>query len=84
MSAAARGFKTEEHLEEAAIIDTLRTFIAVQARDWQRRQQNALVPRVLRMVDEARANGDAVDVPALIQQVWLDRRLPAPAIEAGE
>ena len=80
----SRGRKTEEVLQDAAVADAVRTFIAVQARDWVRRQQNELIPQVLRLVDDARAAGDAPDVPAIIRQVHLDRQVPKPALETGE
>lgn len=72
----SRSSKTPEELDDAAVVDAVRTFLAVQARDWQRRQQNEVLPRVLKLVDEARANGDAPDVPAIIRQVFLNRQLP--------
>ena len=80
----SRSQKSEETLEEAVIVDTIRQFINVQSRDWVRRQQNALIPAVLRLVDDARAAGDAPDVAALIRQVWLHGELPRPALETGE
>lgn len=73
----SRSIKTTEELDDAAVVDAVRAFINVQGRDWVRRQLNAVQPRVLRLVDEARANGDAPDVPALIRQVFLDRQIPS-------
>lgn len=73
--------RDESELDDAAALDTIRTFIAVQARDWQRRQLNRVAPRVRALIDEARSNGDAPDVPALIRQVWLDRSLPSAELE---
>lgn len=64
--------KTEVELEDEAIADAVRTFIALQAREWVRQQKNAILPTVLKMADEARADGKALDVPALIKQVWLE------------
>jgi len=64
--------KSEIELEDEAIADAVRTFIGLQSRVWARQQKNAVLPRVLRLADEARANGRAVDVPALIKQVWLE------------
>lgn len=64
--------KTEVELEDEAIADAVRTFIVLQSRVWVRQQKNAILPRILKMADEARANGKAVDVPALIRQVWLE------------
>lgn len=80
----SRAQKSEENLEEAAIVDTIRQFINVQSRDWVRRQQNALIPSVLRLVDDARNGGDSIDVGALIKQVWLDGQVPRPALGVGE
>lgn len=64
--------KSEVELEDEAIADAVRTFITLQSRVWVRQQKNAILPRILKMADEARANGKAVDVPALIRQVWLE------------
>jgi hypothetical protein len=74
--AVSRRTETDQDLEDAAVADACRTYIALQARDWQRRQRNRVLPAVLRLVDEARSNGDAPDIPALIKQVFLDRDLP--------
>ena len=75
----SRNVKTQAELDDHAVVDAVRSFVNVQARDWNRRQLNAVLPRVLRLVDEARANGDAPDVAALIRQVFLERQIPALA-----
>lgn len=64
--------KSEIELEDESIADAVRTFIGLQSRVWVRQQKNVILPRVLRLADEARASGKAVDVPALIKQVWLE------------
>jgi hypothetical protein len=74
--AVSRRTSTDEELDDHAVVDVVRSYISLQARDWQRRQRNRVVPGVLRLVDQARANGDAVDVPALVRQVFLDHQLP--------
>jgi hypothetical protein len=78
----SRTVKADTALEDADAIDAIRTFIGVQARSWVRRQQNEMIPRVLHLMDAARSRGDAVDVPALIRQVHLERQVPELA--AGE
>lgn len=80
---ATRTIKTESALEDADAIDAIRTFVNVQARAWARRQMNELLPRVLRLMDEARARGDRPDVAALIRQVHLERQLPQPQLEGS-
>ena len=82
--AVSRNQKTREELDDQAAIDTLRTFINVQARDWARRQQNEIQPRVLRLIDEARANGDRPDMVGLIREVYLERQMPQPKLTEGE
>lgn len=76
----SRSAKTEDELDDAAVVDAIRSFIRVQASDWQRRQLNAMLPGVLRLVDEARANGDRPDVVAIIRQVYLKRQIPQPEL----
>lgn len=71
-----RIMKTEEQLEDDSIIAYIRGFVTVQAADWRRRQLNAVLPRVMQAVDEARAAGHAIDTEALVKQVWLNHRLP--------
>lgn len=73
---------TPQQLDDAAIADSVNTFIAVQARDWQRRQRNRVLSAVFTEVDYARQSGDSPDVPAIIRKVWLNRELPLP--ELGE
>lgn len=65
--------KTDIQLEDEAIADAVRTFIGLQSRVWVRQQKNAILPVVLRMADDLRANGEQVDVPAILKQVWLER-----------
>ncbi len=69
--------KTEDELDEAALIDALRSFVRVQARDWERRQLNRIFPAVRREVATALASGNAIDVGAVIRKVWVNRELPA-------
>lgn len=64
--------KSEVELEDEAIADAVRSFIALQSRVWVRQQKNAVLPQVMRLADEARADGKAVDVPAIIRQVWME------------
>lgn len=74
----SRTAKTTEELDDAAITDAVRTFIDVQARDWKRRQLNVVLPGVFLLVDQARANGDRPDVPAIVRKVYLQRQIPQP------
>jgi len=67
--------RSDTQLQDDDIADAVRSFIALQARSWQRRQKNAVLPRVLRMAVDARDNGDEPDVPGIIRQVWLERDL---------
>lgn len=67
--------KSDIELQDDDIADAVRSFIALQARSWQRRQKNAVLPKVLRMAVDARDNGDEPDVPGIIRQVWLERDL---------
>jgi len=67
--------KSDTVLQDEDIADAVRSFIALQARSWQRRQKNAVLPKVSRMVLDARDNGDEPDVPGIIRQVWLERDL---------
>ena len=76
MGSISRNTPTRDELDDAAIADAVRSFIALEARDWQRRQRARLLTPVLRLVDEARERGDAPDVAAFIRQVWLDRKMP--------
>ena len=72
--------KTAEQLDDEALKSMVTSFITVQAADWRRRQLNRVLPALFHAVDEARASGDAVDVQALLKQIWLDRELPVPEI----
>lgn len=75
-----RSAKTDDELDDAAIVDAIRSFIRVQASDWQRRQLNEVQPQVFQLVDAARERGDRPDVPAIIRQVYLKRQLPLPEL----
>lgn len=70
-----RDTKTQEELDDAAIVDAVRSFIRVQERDWSRRQMNAMLPKVLKAVDTARANGERPDVKKIIEQAFTGRLL---------
>lgn len=67
-------------LEEQDIADAIRSYIALQARSWQRQQKNRITGRVFHLIDEARDNGEVPDVQALIKKVWEDRSLPLPEL----
>ncbi len=69
-------FKTETELDEAALIDAIRSYVRIQARDWERRQLNRIFPSVRREVVAALGRGDAIDVPALIRKVFVAGELP--------
>jgi hypothetical protein len=69
----SREIKDKTVLEDNAVARAIRAFYTVQAQNWRETQVNAVLPRVLVLVDEARAKGDAVDVGALIRKVHLDR-----------
>ena len=62
--------KTGMELDKLAAKDAVSSFIRLQARDYHRREMNNIWPQVNEAIDAALANGDAVDVPALIRQVW--------------
>jgi len=64
--------KTETELEDEAIADAVRSFIRLRARVWEREQKNRILPAVIEAADEARRQGKAVDVPAILRQVWLE------------
>lgn len=63
---------TESQLDKQAARDAVSTFIRLQARDWHRRQMNRVWEKVSAEIDTAWANGDAVDIPALIRQVFAE------------
>lgn len=73
----SRSTKTREALEDSAIARAIRAYYTVEAQNWREAQVNATLPRVLVLVDEARARGDAIDVAALIRQVHLERDIAA-------
>lgn len=76
MRIAARRPKTEEEMDDEAIVAFVRSYATVMAADWRRRQLNAVLPEVMKRVDEARAKGNAPDVNAIMQQVWLNAEGP--------
>ena len=65
-----RDVKTSEELDDAAIVDAVRSFIRVQERDWARREMNRVLPVVLREVDRQRSLGNVPHVPSLIRRVF--------------
>lgn len=69
----ARTTKTEEQLDDEAIVDYVKSFIRVQSSDWRRRQQNAVLPEVMNRIDTVRNRGDQPDVQKILQAVWTDR-----------
>lgn len=69
--------RTEDELDEAALIDAIRTYVRIQARDWERRQLNRIFPAVRREVMKAQGDGNAIDVAGVIRKVFVQRELPA-------
>lgn len=67
---------TDAQLDKAAAKDAVSSFVRVKARDWHRRQMNAVWPLIESQIDMALAQGHSVDIPALIRKVWLDHHLP--------
>ena len=72
-----RTAKTREQLDDESVVNYIRSFVTVQAADWRRRKLNDVLPRVLKMVDAARDNGDSVDLPTLMKQVWVEQDMPS-------
>ena len=70
------GKLTDAQLDKAAAKDAVSSFVRVQARDWHRRQMNAVWPVIEAQIDAALASGNSIDVPALVRKVWLERHLP--------
>ncbi len=70
-------FKTEDELDEAALIDAIRSYVRIRARDWERRQLNRIFPQVRREVVEALGRGNAIDVAGVIRKVFVAGELPA-------
>lgn len=64
---------TDSQLDKAAAKDALGTFLLLQSRDWRRRRMNEIWPKLDAEIDKATANGDAIDVPALIRQIFDER-----------
>lgn len=82
MRLAARRAKTETELDDEAIVAYIRSFVTVMSADWRRRQLNAVLPEVMKLVDEARAKGHEPDVRAILDRVWIDRKGPAGLLDS--
>jgi hypothetical protein len=78
---SARTEKTEEEMDDEAVVAYIRSFVTVMAADWRRRQLNKVLPEIMKQVDAARARGDAPNVHAIMQKVWLDAEGPAGLID---
>ncbi len=74
---AGRIQKTEEQMDDEAVMAYIRSFITVQAADWRRRQLNTVLPEVMKQIDAARAKGNLPDVRRILDKVWLDKAGPA-------
>jgi hypothetical protein len=61
---------TPEQLDLAAAKDAVSTYLRVKARDFHRRQMNRIWPAIQAQVEQAIANGDALDLPALTRAVY--------------
>ncbi len=72
--------RTKEELDDLAVADAIASFIAVKQRDWVRRQRNRMIPAVMRMIDEARENGDTPNVKQIIEQAFLKGEVPLPEL----
>jgi hypothetical protein len=70
--------KTRAELDKEAAKDLVSSFIRVQARDFYRRKMNQIWPEVSDAIDLALGAGNAVDLPALIKQLWQGK------LELGE
>lgn len=70
--------KTSAELDKESAKDMVRSFVRVQASDFFRRKMNEVWPEVSDAIDKALANGEAVDLPALLRQVYAGK------LEVGE
>lgn len=70
-----------DDLDDAAIKDAISSFVAVHARDWQRRVRNAMFAQVGPQVMELRRRNKAVDTKKLIHRAWLDQQSAFPALD---
>ncbi len=64
---------TPAQLDKAAAKDALGSFLLLQSRDWRRRKLNEIWPKLDAEIDKAIANGDALDVAALVKQIFNER-----------
>lgn len=64
--------KDETRLEDLDILDLTRSFVAVSARQWQRRTVNRLIAHIQPQLDEARREGHKPDTVALLRDAWLE------------
>jgi hypothetical protein len=76
MKIAARTAKTQEEMDDEAIVAYVRSFVTVMAADWRRRQLNLVLPEIMHQVDDARAKGHEPNVHKIMQQVWLKAEGP--------
>ena len=64
--------KDDTELEDLDVRDMANTFVAVSARQWQRRAANRLIAHIAPQIEEARRNGHKPDTVALLRDAWLD------------
>jgi hypothetical protein len=81
VSIIARRPKTDTELDDESIASYVRGFVQVMAADWRRRQLNSVLPKVMNLVDEARAKGHEPDVRKILDQVWIDKDGPAGMLD---
>ena len=73
---------TPQELDLAAAKDSVSTYIRVKARDFHRREMNRVWPAIAAEVALSVARGDALDLGALIRQVYQDG--PQSLLEIAE
>jgi len=75
MAVRPAGGYTENYLQTLDARDLVSTFVAVHARQWQRRVVNRILPKVTAAMLEAQLKGDSPDMAGILRQVWLEEDL---------
>jgi hypothetical protein len=68
----ALNVKDEVELQDLDVRDMATSFVAVQARQWQRRTVNRLLEEIKPQLEDARRDGNRPDTIALLRAAWLD------------